>query len=345
MLDKHEWTEADLENLIKQGESFRLEFKSASVLAKDKNKLIEELTKIVSAFANSDGGTVVVGINEGSSKERKSGRRPWIDGIQSGQVNASWLQQIITDNVSPLLVGVRVHTVKLSGPNDGKLAFVIQVPAGMTAYQASDKRYYGRFEYENRALPDHEIRMRMMRGRFPRIEIELSDFALWTAQQEAARRQQLLSQLRHAREDNSKRGLDGELHIGYRHLGPSPQELELEHEPERTYDELTFCSTICNTGEVTVRDYLLEVSVTSRYVVCSPDNWQDETKTKWAWYMDTKIYPSLQYPYPAGKWQVKLPIGSQVRPTDVLFKWTVYIDDAPPNTGEIDLSTQIPSAF
>ena len=44
---------------------------------------------------------------------------------------------------------------------------MIHVPQGTTAYQASDKRYYGRSEYECKALPDHQIRLLMFRGKLP----------------------------------------------------------------------------------------------------------------------------------------------------------------------------------
>jgi hypothetical protein len=45
---------------------------------------------------------------------------------------------------------------------------VIQIPAGSTAYQANDGRYYGRSEFEAKYLPDHEIRLRMNRGKVAR---------------------------------------------------------------------------------------------------------------------------------------------------------------------------------
>lgn len=74
-------------------------------------------------------------------------------------------QQLLEGNVSPYLPGIRLFRVPLTGPRVGRVAIVIDIPQGSTAYQAADRRYYGRSEYESVPLPDHEIRMRMMRGR------------------------------------------------------------------------------------------------------------------------------------------------------------------------------------
>ena len=52
-----------------------------------------------------------------------------------------------------------------------RCGFIIYVPQGNTAYQASDRRYYSRSEFEAKALPDHEIRLRMFRGRTPSATI------------------------------------------------------------------------------------------------------------------------------------------------------------------------------
>ena len=63
--------------------------------------------------------------------------------------------------------------MKLSGPRQGRIGIVIDVPSGSTAYQASDRRYYGRAEYECIPLQDHEVRLRIMRGRVAAARMEV----------------------------------------------------------------------------------------------------------------------------------------------------------------------------
>jgi hypothetical protein len=60
--------------------------------------------------------------------------------------------------------------VLLASPANRQV-FVIQIPQGSTAYQANDARYYGRSEFEAKPLPDHEVRLRMSRGRVAHCEI------------------------------------------------------------------------------------------------------------------------------------------------------------------------------
>jgi len=67
----------------------------------------------------------------------------------------------------------------------GRIVFVVDVPQGTTAYQANDGRYYGRSELEVKHLPDHEIRLRMARGKVARatVAFRLCSIALSTTQE------------------------------------------------------------------------------------------------------------------------------------------------------------------
>jgi len=158
-----EWAKDDLEKLIGQMESLQLEFKDSRLFTASPNKIVDELTKEISAFANTVGGILVVGISE-----KKDGKSRIADHIDSGVDSKVWyrerVQQLIESNISPFLSGIRIHTVSIDQVGY-KCAIVIYVPEGTTAYQASDKRYYGRSEFEAKALPDHEIRLRMFKGK------------------------------------------------------------------------------------------------------------------------------------------------------------------------------------
>lgn len=63
-----EWTEEDLKQLVGQPESFTLEFKESAQCTPGPG-FTRSLAKDVSAFANAEGGTIVLGI-----KENRGGR-------------------------------------------------------------------------------------------------------------------------------------------------------------------------------------------------------------------------------------------------------------------------------
>lgn len=172
MKEPWNWDEDDLKKLIGQAESIRLEFKQASLFNEQRNSIVQNLTKEVSAFANTEGGTIVIGI-----AEKKIGKSKVADSLDSGLDRNVWspeqIQQIIESNISPYLTGLRVKPIKLSASAD-MFAYAIYVPQGTTAYQAFDRCYYGRSEYECKALPDHEIRLRMFRGQKPSATIKVS---------------------------------------------------------------------------------------------------------------------------------------------------------------------------
>jgi hypothetical protein len=162
---KLSWTEADLVELIGQTEPIRREFKSGRMFDNEpENKWIAKISAEVSALANTEGGELFLGIDE----DRKSKPRV-ATSINGAPVTLApeRLQQLIEGNVSPYLPGIRVHRVLLSSqPN--RAVFIVQIPSGSTAYQANDGRYYGRSEFEAKYLPDHEVRLRMSRGKVAR---------------------------------------------------------------------------------------------------------------------------------------------------------------------------------
>jgi predicted HTH transcriptional regulator len=147
---KSSWTEADLNYLIGQSESIRREFKSGRLFVNNQeSKWVEQLSKEVSALANTEGGDLFLGIDE--DKKSKPRIATGIDGVHV-EIAPERLQQLIEGNVSPYLPGIRVNRVRLSRQED-KVVFVVQIPQGSTAYQANDGRYYGRSEFEVKYLP------------------------------------------------------------------------------------------------------------------------------------------------------------------------------------------------
>ena len=173
MKSPNEWIEEDLLGLIsrKQEENLQLEFKRAnSLLPTDKNENKIEISKDVSSFANSIGGTIVYGIAESSDKPSFASELTPID---PGQVSKEWLEQVINSRIHPRIQGIVVNPVELRTTHTGKFAYVLSIPQSATAHQASDKRYYKRYNFQSVAMEDYEIRQTINRTSHPTYRLKL----------------------------------------------------------------------------------------------------------------------------------------------------------------------------
>jgi len=161
------WTEARLQNFITSEieESLTLEYKAAEALDRNETKK-KEITKDVSAMANSAGGILIYGISEYADAERRHLPEK-ITPVDRRRFPREWVEQII-QAIRPRIDGIVIHSVNLgSGEND--VAFVVEVPQSNTAHQASDHRYYKRFNFQAVPMEDYEIRDVMFREQTPNI--------------------------------------------------------------------------------------------------------------------------------------------------------------------------------
>ncbi len=250
-----QWTEQYLHSLLGQPESSRLEFKSGKALAKKEDKdtfITKQLSPAVSAFANSEGGIIVIGMDEDRNTKKKPRVAAQLDGIVIGPGNAiespEQFDQILGTCISPWLPGLAVQRVPLSSHPEGRLTLVVHVPQGTTAYQARDHRYYSRSEFETKPMPDHEVRLRMQRGRTPQARLELGSRQRITTDQEIQRH------LKNKAEWNAG-------FFPRRRTEPSREELAELAVPRRGFDRYEFNFAVVNTGELTIRDFVLVVRV------------------------------------------------------------------------------------
>ena len=165
-----EWNQQRLQQFIndqvEEGQS--LEYKAAEALNKsDKSKL--EITKDVSAMANSAGGIIIYGISESGTPNRRHIPEN-VSPIVRPDFSKEWLEQII-NNIKPRIDGVRIHPVPLNSGND-HVAYVVEIPQSTTAHQAADHRYHKRYNFEVQAMLDHEIRDVMGRRQNPKISVK-----------------------------------------------------------------------------------------------------------------------------------------------------------------------------
>jgi hypothetical protein len=148
-------------------ENPELEYKAAGALQRDDKKVME-VTKDVSAFANSNGGVLIYGLAEDPADKRFPGK---IDPVNSKAISKEWLEQVINFRIRPRIHGIKIHVVALPDSQD-HVVYVLEIPKGETAHQADDKKYYRRHNFMVEPLYDHEIRDIMGRQNSPQILID-----------------------------------------------------------------------------------------------------------------------------------------------------------------------------
>lgn len=161
------WNEARLQKLIENEieESLTLEYKSAEALDRNETKK-KEITKDVSAMANSAGGTIIYGISEYSLTEKRHLPEKIVP-VERSKYPREWVEQII-QAIRPRIEGIVIHSINLSS-SENHVAFAIEIPQSNTAHQASDHRYYKRFNFQAVPMEDYEIRDVMFREQTPNI--------------------------------------------------------------------------------------------------------------------------------------------------------------------------------
>lgn len=317
------WTEVDLQTLIGQAESIRREFKAGVMFEREpESKWVEGLSKEVSALANTEGGELLLGVEE--DKKGRPRTATSIDGIPIALLAPERLQQLIEGNVSPYLPGIRVQRIKLSAFFD-RVAFVIQVPQGSTAYQAKDGRYYGRSEFEAKHLPDHEIRLRMNRGKVGKaaIHLQFKRVALGSAFEAELRTKHSLA----------IEALKTDAAAAFQRFPELLDLIAAKYHP----DEISFCLALKNEGELTIRNPAVVLrEVRSERL---SDNWtlQGKSIPSRLEMQDETIFPADAREISGSQIHLRCKRDVLLSAGDYVFHWTVYLDNSPPSMGTIDV--------
>lgn len=161
-----EWTQERIKALLlKVEESQRLDYKNGLFL---KNNCQDALTKQITGFANSDGGTLIIGVAEGqgAQKHLAIGFAP-CDGIEWSKER---VEALIDANISPRIPGITVHPIRIDGDIQ-RSVYVIDIPKSDTCHQASDARYYFRLNFSTEPMKDFQVRDVMNRAKSTRLEL------------------------------------------------------------------------------------------------------------------------------------------------------------------------------
>jgi hypothetical protein len=163
------WTENRIRNFIKSEieESLTLEYKSGEALDRSDYKK-EEITKDVSAMANSAGGLLIYGIREYFETDKRHLPERIVP-VDRTKFPREWVEQII-NSIRPRIDGIVIHSVNLkSSEND--VVYVVEIPQSHTAHQANNHRYYKRFNFQSVPMEDYEVRDVIFREQMPDVVV------------------------------------------------------------------------------------------------------------------------------------------------------------------------------
>ena len=168
MKPSNEWDENNVLQLIESQveENIQLDYKASASLQKTDEKK-KEISKDVSAFANSVGGTIVYGVAQYADAERRRFPERIDGGYDPVEISKKWLEQVINSRSQPRIQGIRINPIQLDRTAPGRVIYVVFVPESFTAHQASDLRYYKRYNFESLPMEDYEVRLVMNKIRYP----------------------------------------------------------------------------------------------------------------------------------------------------------------------------------
>lgn len=178
LLTKENYTEKDIYDLINNEieESIYLDFKAGGALGKSDGKR-KEISKDVSAFANSDGGVIIYGLNE---KNHKADSFSFIDG---NEFTKEWLEQIISSTIQRKISNLKIIPIRFENKIE-KTVYVVKIPKSFeTPHMCKDNRFYRRYNFESVQMEEYEIRELYSRKTIAKLQVEPFDYGKKTEEE------------------------------------------------------------------------------------------------------------------------------------------------------------------
>lgn len=140
---------SDIEQMIRNQvqENIHLDYKDSRAVRKDAR---DDFAKDVSAFANSDGGFLIYGVQEKDHLPFEID-----EGVDDNEISREWIESAVITGISPRVEGVRILPIPRSPQRS---LYVIEAPKSFRGpHQASDKRYYKRHNFKSVPMEDYEV--------------------------------------------------------------------------------------------------------------------------------------------------------------------------------------------
>lgn len=165
------WEVSDIEKLAGTEEGVYLEFKKASEFVESNNfsrdKLTNELAETVSAFLNSDGGVILIGVQTDRKKDKKIELLKPLETWSSDQtfeninisLTVSQIRDLIYGNIVPKPTGIEVKDIVIPVGKTKTTVFIVTVAVSPLGAHQSVKtfRYYRRTSDGDEPMLDFEI--------------------------------------------------------------------------------------------------------------------------------------------------------------------------------------------
>lgn len=169
--DKESYSVDDLQELISScvEESTILEFKGPLALGVA-DGIKRDISKDVSAMANSAGGIIIYGIIEEDHKAKA------ISFVDRNVYSKEWLEHIITGNISRAIPNLKIYPV-INPSNESQCAYVVKVPeSNHSPHQARDKRFYKRINFGLKEMEEYEVRQQYLKTTQAQLAIHAISF-------------------------------------------------------------------------------------------------------------------------------------------------------------------------
>jgi len=149
-------TKQDLEAFLtrKIEENLNLDYKAIQAYHN-----FDELSKDVSAFANSEGGLIILGVSQDEIKKRKVVVKVLPKELTWGEeiLSKEKLEDNLVGKIQPRIDGIRIQPVR-EGNGSMRVIFLIDIPqSNNRPHIASDKRYYKRLNFRRTPMEHFEI--------------------------------------------------------------------------------------------------------------------------------------------------------------------------------------------
>lgn len=303
-----QWNELAVQRYIDEQieEGLNLDYKAADSLAKINGKK-KEITKDVSAMANSDGGIIIYGVKEFQEADKRH-LPEQIDPIDQTVFSKEWLEQVI-NNIRPRIDGIIICPVQIATA-ENHVVYVVEIPQSTTAHQARDFRYYKRFNFESVPMEDYEIRDIMNRLKTPDVQVEFGFEHL-----------EIRSNLHRYKLSIAISNNGYQVVHNFKLRFTFPGFIEI---PQRDNMEILALSNMGVSIDTPNRnDRFFVVVYQSKEILFPQDTINVGERIDWEYHFNERVYSRVSHPRPGDR---------------TSLEWVVYADNMPPKQDEIPLS-------